>query len=599
MQNQDCYTPTIVRSVFQSPKSSMPEIFDENKDPRSIKAVKCEEETQNTFYQTVEIFTPQKNTFPLKLEPTTHIFGDHSPFKSVALIPVESHINALEAASCTPIPKSKFSKDVDCKVKRAIVPRTPLPTKKCYGVVVYSRAKAQRQKSQAIRSLFRSSRALPRETSPPKHVLASYENDASSVSPFKPSPSFLISNKDSNVASIHKIPSLQSESSIDIPPPTPLQKIPTSVIFSKTYLKESSPLLPSYQSSNSIQASILDVSILKQRSFVAPKMESSDSSLASSSFPIASSIGIPSSFPPSVITFDRSFYRRTTVRTRTSARHAAKASLPSNTRVSGILQNIVSLSSSSPSPQFLTVAVDLEKEGIAPPCDARKTSDFTHQQTRTSKRRRTATFGGGQNSTSQNSSSSTSPFADESDSSGQDGTDSGSKIARGLACRLEVEGDGDVILESASGSKKGSRMLTSVKNENGLKALEVQVSKDISSFTLIVGRDKSFCDISVMDVNREFLVSRRHATVSVWKGNNGWHAIIIDNASTSGTYVNRKRILSAELKDGDLVSLGALMKPQEKDDKIQMTIPKIGDTVEDVNHLPCSVRVRLPSTGKM
>jgi hypothetical protein len=62
-----------------------------------------------------------------------------------------------------------------------------------------------------------------------------------------------------------------------------------------------------------------------------------------------------------------------------------------------------------------------------------------------------------------------------------------------------------------------------------------------------VGRSPE-CEIFLDDVT----VSRRHALIS--RGENGF--MIEDEGSLNGTYVNRRRVESAELEDGDEVQIG-------------------------------------------
>ncbi len=62
-----------------------------------------------------------------------------------------------------------------------------------------------------------------------------------------------------------------------------------------------------------------------------------------------------------------------------------------------------------------------------------------------------------------------------------------------------------------------------------------------------IGRSPD-CDVFLDDVT----VSRRHAIVA--SGASGWH--IDDQGSLNGTYVNRHRIDSAPLADGDEIQIG-------------------------------------------
>jgi pSer/pThr/pTyr-binding forkhead associated (FHA) protein len=64
---------------------------------------------------------------------------------------------------------------------------------------------------------------------------------------------------------------------------------------------------------------------------------------------------------------------------------------------------------------------------------------------------------------------------------------------------------------------------------------------------VVVGRSPE-CEIFLDDVT----VSRRHALIS--RGDNGF--MIEDEGSLNGTYVNRRRVESAELEDGDEVQIG-------------------------------------------
>jgi hypothetical protein len=64
---------------------------------------------------------------------------------------------------------------------------------------------------------------------------------------------------------------------------------------------------------------------------------------------------------------------------------------------------------------------------------------------------------------------------------------------------------------------------------------------------VVVGRSPE-CEIFLDDVT----VSRRHALVS--RGDDGF--MIEDEGSLNGTYVNRRRVESAKLEDGDEVQIG-------------------------------------------
>jgi pSer/pThr/pTyr-binding forkhead associated (FHA) protein len=64
---------------------------------------------------------------------------------------------------------------------------------------------------------------------------------------------------------------------------------------------------------------------------------------------------------------------------------------------------------------------------------------------------------------------------------------------------------------------------------------------------MTIGRSPE-CDVFLDDVT----VSRAHAVIS--KGASGWR--LEDQGSLNGTYVNRRRVESAVLEDGDDVQIG-------------------------------------------
>jgi pSer/pThr/pTyr-binding forkhead associated (FHA) protein len=64
----------------------------------------------------------------------------------------------------------------------------------------------------------------------------------------------------------------------------------------------------------------------------------------------------------------------------------------------------------------------------------------------------------------------------------------------------------------------------------------------------VIASSLAACEIFLDDVT----VSRRHALVS--RGDDGF--MIEDEGSLNGTYVNRRRVESAKLEDGDEVQIG-------------------------------------------
>ncbi len=66
--------------------------------------------------------------------------------------------------------------------------------------------------------------------------------------------------------------------------------------------------------------------------------------------------------------------------------------------------------------------------------------------------------------------------------------------------------------------------------------------------TLVLGRDPSQCDVSVLDPE----VSQRHCRLSV----SGPLAWLEDLGSRNGTYVNGYPIGSAPLRPGDIIRIG-------------------------------------------
>lgn len=72
----------------------------------------------------------------------------------------------------------------------------------------------------------------------------------------------------------------------------------------------------------------------------------------------------------------------------------------------------------------------------------------------------------------------------------------------GLACKLEIENGSSCVLEPGKGAEIDSkrRLILAKKTDVNFNGAEVRVCKEVTSFTLVIGREKNFCDLAVEDL---------------------------------------------------------------------------------------------------
>ena len=74
-----------------------------------------------------------------------------------------------------------------------------------------------------------------------------------------------------------------------------------------------------------------------------------------------------------------------------------------------------------------------------------------------------------------------------------------------------------------------------------------ELSLTLDAPRVIIGRGEG-CEVRLPDLS----VSSRHASIR----QRGGEYVIVDEGSLNGTYVNRRRVESAKLEDGDEVQIG-------------------------------------------